>query len=105
MEVVGYITTVIVLIFLCGAAVAALGSFYRSKKPPPKLAGTAIPQIGEGFDINKRYDIAYSGGDYGSHFVERLQGVRIVGYVGKDDDEAVDKMYMRSRWLVVEFAD
>jgi hypothetical protein len=28
-----------------------------------------------------------------------------MGYVGKDDDETVGKMYMRSRWLVVEFAD
>jgi hypothetical protein len=34
-----------------------------------------------------------------------LEAVRIVGYVGKDDDEALGKMYMRSRWLIVEFSD
>ncbi len=26
-------------------------------------------------------DIVYSGGDYGSQFVERLEGIRIIGYV------------------------
>jgi hypothetical protein len=29
----------------------------------------------------------------------------IVGYIGKDDDEPVGKMYMPKRWLVVEFVD
>ena len=105
MEVVGYITTVIVLLFLCGGALSLFGSFFQAKKKPPKLAGTAIPETGDGLDISKRYDIVYSGGDYGGQFAERLHGVRIVGYVGRDDDESVSKMYMRGRWLVVEFAD
>jgi hypothetical protein len=104
MEFVGYATTVIVLACFCGMMIAAIGSFFRKRKPP-KLAGTAIPEIGVGLDISKRYDVVYSGGDYGSQFVERLEAVRIVGYVGKDDDEALGKMYMRSRWLVVEFSD
>jgi hypothetical protein len=103
-EIVGYITTVIVLIFICGAFISRLNDFFKRKKQP-KLAGTAIPEIGQGFDISKRYDIVYSGGDYGSHIVERLEAVRILGYVGKDGDEAVGKMYMRSRWLVVEHSD
>ena len=76
-----------------------------TKKTLPKLAGTPIPEIDTGIDIGKRFDIVYSGGEYGTQFVERLQGIRIVGYVGKDGDDGVGKMYMRSRWLVVEFAD
>jgi hypothetical protein len=83
-----------------------LVSKFRRKPKPPKLAGTAIPEIGEGLDINKRYDIVYSGGgDFSTQFSERLHGVKIIGYVGRDDDESVSKMYMRGRWLVVEFAD
>ena len=105
MEVVGYITTVIVLLFVCGGTVGLVGSFFRGKKKPPKLAGTPIPEIGTGLDISKRYDIVYSGGDYSGQFVERLHGVKIVGYVGRDDDESVSKMYMRGRWLVVELPD
>jgi hypothetical protein len=104
-EIVGYITTVIVLLFVCGGTIALLSSFLQTKKKPPKLAGTAIPETGEGLDISKRYDIVYSGGDYGGQFAERLHGVRIIGYVGRDDDESVSKTYMRGRWLVVEFAD
>jgi hypothetical protein len=105
MEIVGYLTTVIVLLFICGGAMAALSSSFRRKEKPPKLAGATIPETGEGLDIGKQYDIVYSGGDYGSQFVERLQRVRIIGYIGNDRDESVSKMYMRGRWLVVEFAD
>ena len=106
METVGYVTTVVVLIFLCGAAYATVASWFEGgKKKAPKLAGTEIPETGEGLNISKRYDIVYSGGDYGSQFVERLSGVRIVGYVGKGSDESVSKAFMRGRWLVVEFAD
>ena len=104
METIGYIATGLVLFFACMAGIAILASFFQKKKPP-KLAGTAIPELGEGLDIGKRYDIVYSGGDYGSQFVEHLKGVQIVGYVGQEDDEAVGKMYMRSRWLVVCFSD
>ena len=70
------------------------------------MAGTAIPELGKGLDITRRYDIVYSGGDFGSHFVEHLKGVTIVGYVGQDDgEEAIGKMFMRSRWLVVNSVD
>jgi hypothetical protein len=103
-EVVGYITTVIVLIFVCGAGYSALRSSLKPKRQP-KLAGTVIPELGQGLDISKRFDIVYSGGDFSTHLVERLQGVRILGYVGNDKDEGVGKMYMRSRWLVVRFSD
>jgi hypothetical protein len=104
LETVGAVATGIALFFICGAAAAVVGSYFEGRRAP-KLAGTAIPEIGEGLDIGKRYDIVYSGGDYGGQFAERLHGVRIVGYVGRDDDESVSKMYMRGRWLVVEFAD
>ena len=108
MEAVGYITTVIVLFFVCGAGILALANLLRSwkkKQPQPRLAGTVIPETGQGLDISKRYDVVYSGGDYVSQIVERLQNVRIVGYVGRENDDAVGKMYLRDRWLVVEFAD
>jgi hypothetical protein len=104
-EAVGYLTTTIVLIFLIIWFFGIVSSHFKGKRKPPKLAGTTIPETGEGLDISKRYDIVYSGGDYGSHFTERLQGLRIVGYIGKDDDETADKMHMPRRWLVVEFAD
>ncbi len=105
-EVVGIVTSVIVLLFVCGAFIAIVGSLIRKKnKQQPKLAGTTIPHLGEGIDVSKRYDIVYSSGDYGSQFVERLEGIKIIGYVGSDDDQTVGKMYLRSRWLVVEFAD
>jgi len=106
METVGYVTTVVVLIFLCGAAFAAFESWYeRGRKiRGPKLAGTVIPETGEGLDIGKRYDIVYAGGDYGGQFAERLLDVRIVGYVGNNSDSA-SKAFLRGRWLVVEFVD
>jgi hypothetical protein len=108
METIGQITTVIVILVLsvtfAVACVVNISSYFKKKKLP-KLAGTAVPEIGQGFDISKRYDIDYSGGDYNSQFVEHLKGVLIIGYVGEEDDESVGKMYMRSRWLVVGFAD
>ena len=106
MEVVGYITTVIVLLFVCVGAISLFGSFFQGrKKKQAKFIGTTIPETGEGLDISKRYDIVYSGGDYGSNIIEKLNGVRIVGYVGRYDEDSDSKMYMRRRWLVVEFAD
>lgn len=106
MELVGYITTVIVTICLCGVAFGWLmHALNRKQQRTPKIAGTTIPEIGEGLDISKRFDIVYSAGDYASQFSERLHAVRIIGYVGRDDDDSISKMYMRGRWLVVEFAD
>jgi hypothetical protein len=96
-EVVGYITTVIVLLFIGVGSIGLLASIFQGRKKPPKLAGTAIPEIGTGLDISKRYDIVYNSGDYGGQFAERLHGVKIVGYVGRDDDGSVSKMYMRGR--------
>lgn len=108
MEIVGYIAVGIVLFFVTVMGIAILVAYVASffeKERPPRLAGTAVPELGEGLDISKRYDIVYSGGDYGGHFVEHLKGVKIVGYVGQEGDEVVGKMYMRSRWLVVSFRD
>ena len=76
----------------------------RARAEGPKLAGSAIPELGQGLDLSKRYDITYSG-EWGSNFVERLDDVRIAGYVGRDNDEMGSKVYMRGRWLVVEFND
>lgn len=84
------------------AYISSRGSRARAKAP--KLAGSAILELGEGLDLSKRYDIAYSG-EWGSSFVERFGNVRIIGYVGSENDEAIAKMYMRGRWLVVEFTD
>jgi hypothetical protein len=106
-EAVGFAVIVIVFFFLGVGVIAAFIKFLgRNKaKPLPKLAGTSVPQLGEGIDVSKRYDIVYSSGDYGSQFVERLEGIKIIGYVGSEDDQTVGKMYLRSRWLVVEFTD
>src|SRR5688500_5237308 len=104
METVGQIATGVVLTVMAVCFAASIISFFQGKRAP-KLAGTTIPQLTEGLDIGKRYDLVYSGGDYGSQFVEHLKGVQIMGYVGQQDDETVGKMYMRSRWLVVRFAD
>jgi hypothetical protein len=76
----------------------------RARAKSPKLAGSAIPELGDGIDLSKRYDITFAG-DWHSGFVQHWEKVRIVGYVGSDNDETVAKMYMRGRWLVVEFAD
>ena len=106
-EAVGFVVVVIVFLLLVFGVITAFIKFLGRKnaKPLPKLAGTSVPQLGEGLDINKRYDIVYSGGDYSSQYVERVEGIKIIGYVGRDDDETVGKMYLRSRGLVVEFAD
>lgn len=104
MEVVGFITTVLVIFAVSIMSLAKLVAYFKTEQLP-KLAGATIPELGEGLDITKSYDIVYSGGDFSSHFAERLQGVRILGYVGNDSDESVGKMYMRSRWLVVAFPD
>lgn len=105
MEVVGYITTAFVLLFICVGLFAWLSDIFRRRRHQPKLAGTIIPEIGQGLDVNKRFDIAYSSGDFGSQTIERIQNVRIVGYVGHADDESVSKQFMRGRWLVVELSD
>lgn len=106
METVGYITTGIVVLCLCLLALVSLTKFIKAgHRSSPKIAGAVIPEIGDGLDIAKRYDIVYSAGDFGSQFTERLHAVRILGYVGREDDESVSKVYMRGRWLVVECAD
>lgn len=105
LETLGAVTAGIAFFSIFVTGIAVIGSYFEGRRKAPKLAGTTIPEIGEGLDIAKRYDIVYSGGDFGGHFVERLHGVRIVGYVGRDDDGSVSKMYLRGRWLVVEFAD
>ena len=99
------VAIVIILLSVFGVFCSIVSMIRKKNKKLPKLAGTTVPQVGEGLDISKRYDIVYSGGDYSSQFVERLEGIKIIGYVGRDDDESVGKMYLRSRWLVVEFSD
>ncbi len=75
-----------------------------AQKAPPKLLGTEIPELGEGLDLAKRYDIIYSG-EFNAQFVERLNAVLIVGYIGNDGDEYSAKLYMRGRWLALESVD
>lgn len=106
MEAVGYVTTVIVLLFVCGGALSWLATLINAnKKRLPKIAGTLIPEIGEGFDINRQYDIFYGSEDYGSVFADRLYAVRIIGYVSRHDDVSNSRRNRRRSWLVVEHAD
>jgi hypothetical protein len=96
----------IILGFFAGMIVVAYFSARarRARAKAPKLAGSAIPELGDGIDLSRQYDITCSG-DWYSGFVERFENVRIVGYVGSDNDETVGKMYMRGRWLVIEYVD
>ena len=98
---------IIGLLVLIGIVYAGVGRAFNSMFPQrwkrPRLVGTELPEIAEGLDITLRYDLLYSG-EYGGHFVERLQGVRILGYVGSGD-ATPGKEFLRMRWLVVEFTD
>lgn len=80
---------------------------YRAKRARAggsKLAGSVIPEVGEGIDLSRRYHITY-GGDWHASLVQHWENVRIVGYVGSVNDPTLDKMYMRGRWLILEFED
>ncbi len=105
MEAVGYITTIIVLVFLCGKAISLFVSYFADKTPLPKAFGAAIPETDLELDISKPYDIVYSGGNFGGEFADRIEGIRIVGYVGRDEPESFSKLFIRGRWLVVEYPD
>ncbi len=77
----------------------------RRREVPPKVAGTAIPQCAETIDFSRRYDIIYAG-DYHSQLTEKIEGARIIGYVGREYDPEASKFgYLRNRWLVVERPD
>src|SRR2546423_6845252 len=82
------VMAVLLLLLVCMVGYAGIASLFNGlfpqRRTPPKLAGTEIPQIGEGFDISKRYDIIYSIGDYSSQFIERIQSIKILGSVGKN---------------------
>ncbi len=105
MEAVGYITTTIVLVFLCGKAISLFVSYFADKTPLPKAFGAAIPETDLELDISKPYDIVYNGGNFGGEFADRIEGIRIVGYVGRDEPESFSKLFIRGRWLVVEYPD
>ena len=74
-----------------------------NNQEPPRLAGAKVPLLGEFLDLDKYYDIQHSG-DWGARVVEVVKEVKIVGYVGSDDDEG-SKSYMRGRWLVLMHRD
>ena len=82
------------------AVVALLG---RRKRRAPQLVGVALPEWRTPIDLDKRYDIDL-GGAYGGQPERRLTGVRVLGYLRSDRDEARGE-YVDSRWLVVELAD
>ncbi|MBM4071328.1 MAG: hypothetical protein FJ271_20675 [Planctomycetes bacterium] len=104
METLGYITASIVVFVLTILFITWIARLIAGKKPET-LAGTVIPELRQGFDISKLYDIVYSGGNLGSQFIERLERVKILGYIGQENEGSFKEMYMRSRWLVVTFAD
>ncbi len=90
--------------FFSGVMLSAWLTHRARQQKPAKLAGATIPELGDGLDMSKRYDIVYGGG-YGAQFTEKLLNVTILGYVGREDDESASKFYMRGRWMVVEFPD
>lgn len=105
MEIVGYITVSIFLVILVLWGIASIQwriSRKTEQEKPQRLLGTVIPELTQGLDIERRYDIFYA--DY-DHIGQTLSGVRILGYIGSGDDESYGKLYMPSRWLVVEFPD
>jgi hypothetical protein len=102
-ETIGIITTVVIILAVFISILAGIVGYFQ-KPEIPKIAGTDIPELGQGLDITRRYDMVYSGTD-GSQFIERLENVRIIGYVGQTGGATLGQMYLQSRWLVVEFAD
>jgi hypothetical protein len=94
-------------IFLGSLAIALLASatalivrlFLGSR--PPQMLGSELPATDAVIDLTKKYDIVYGSG-HGP--VEKLIGIRIIGYLRSDRDATTGE-YMDSRWLVVELAD
>ncbi len=103
LEIIGGITTFVFgLVAAVYLASKVIGWFSNDTSEGPTLIGTTVPELGEGLDLAKRYDVIY-GGDYHSNFVEKLSNVRIVGYIG--DNNEGSKMYLRGRWLAFESTD
>ena len=72
------------------------------KSRPRQIIGAELPLIDARIDLGKRYDIVYGAGHGAGS--EKLTGVRILGYLRSDRDEASGE-YMESGWLVVELPD
>ena len=106
MEIVGYVTTAIVLTTLCVSFVAIGRMWFKEQletKATPENQ-TPIPDIEDELDLNKRYDIVCHG-DYSDRVVHQFDDVKILGYSGKPGDAYGSSPHIRTRWLVVEFAD
>jgi hypothetical protein len=89
--------------FVAGTIFVAFLVQRAKNKKPPKLAGATVPQLGEFLDLARYYDITHRG-DWGSQLTHVIHDVRIIGYVGDDEDEGT-KAYMRGRWLVAAHRD
>jgi hypothetical protein len=97
------------LAFLGAATIASIAVpllllFKRAR--PPQVAGAKLSVLDSGLDLSKFYDIAYgaSNGYTSGAGIEKLCGVRIVGYL-RGEQDATSGEYSDSRWLVVELPD
>jgi hypothetical protein len=85
---------------LVSLSVAIVRIFRKSR--PPQIIGTELPVIDTSIDLRKKYDIVYGAGHGAGP--EKLNGVRILGYLRSDRDKTTGE-YMDGGWLVVELAD
>lgn len=90
---------------IAGMAVPLLVLFKR--KRPPQVAGAELSVLDSGLDLSKLYDIAYgaSNGYVSGAGVEKLCGVKILGYLRGEQDATTSGEYSDSRWLVIETQD
>jgi hypothetical protein len=69
------------------------------------FASGPVPELGAAFDITQRYDITCAAEGREASWVERLQGVTLLGYAGPKRGEPLWHTHVHSRWLVVAFPD
>ena len=90
--------------FLCGLVfLPLLKGLSRRKSNPriPTVLGCAVPLAAHEIDFSKRYKL-YTGSRFSDSPSEHFSGVRIVGYVEKEDREG-GKFYRD--WIVGELPD
>ena len=92
----------LILGFFAGTIVTGiLSAKARRKRHVPTVLGSAVPLTGHIIDFSKRYNISISN-RYREGVTREFHGVRIVGYVEKQEDSG-GKFY--EDWIVAELAD
>ncbi len=99
------VATMGVAAFLVGAIFAAWGMERHYRRRAAMPPGVTIPELTPGFDLGKLYDLRLSTGDFDTRVPERLVGVRIVGFVGREDGQIWGGAFPQGRWLVIEYVD